>query len=59
MKIAFDEECGLEKIEMFRKSAVKLRYQQSVFQMFAFHGADVSPALSAQMKNKEKSTTLR
>ncbi|XP_071831490.1 myotubularin-related protein 13-like isoform X8 [Apostichopus japonicus] len=59
MKIAFDEECGLEKIEMFRKTAVKLRYPQSVYQMFAFHGADVSPALTAQMKNKEKSTTLR
>ncbi|KAJ8023558.1 Myotubularin-related protein 13 [Holothuria leucospilota] len=59
MKIAFDEECGLEKIEMFRKTLMKLRYPQSVYQMFAFHGADVSPALSAQMKNKEKSTTLR
>ncbi|XP_022088215.1 myotubularin-related protein 13-like isoform X3 [Acanthaster planci] len=59
IKIAFDEEVGAEKVEAFRKNCVRYRYPQSLYQTFAFHGSTISPLLSTQMKQKEKSATLR
>ena len=59
VKIAFDEEVGAERVELFRKMCNRYRYPQSIYQTFAFHGSTVSPLLSTQMKQKEKSATLR
>ncbi|XP_033645492.1 myotubularin-related protein 13-like isoform X1 [Asterias rubens] len=59
LKIAFDEEVGAERVELFRKMCGRIRYPQSLYQTFAFHGSTVSPLLSVQMKQKEKTATLR
>nr|XP_054762033.1 myotubularin-related protein 13-like [Lytechinus pictus] len=59
MKIVFDAEVSLERLETFRKMCNKLRYPQSIFHTFAYPRHLISPALSTQMKHKEKSATLR
>ncbi|XP_038054357.1 myotubularin-related protein 13-like isoform X3 [Patiria miniata] len=59
IKIAFDEEVGAEKVEAFRKNCTRCRYPHSLYETFAFQGSTVAPHLSTQMKQKEKSATLR
>ncbi|XP_071510955.1 LOW QUALITY PROTEIN: myotubularin-related protein 13-like [Diadema antillarum] len=59
MKIVFDAEVSLERLETFRKTCNKLRYPQTIFHTFAYPRSLISPALSTQMKHKEKSATLR
>ncbi len=59
MKVAFDEEVGMEKVELFRKNCTRYRFPQNIYQTYAFQGAVISPAFTTQMKHKEKSATLR
>ena len=42
MKLAFDEEVGTEKLELFRKRLQRLRYPTTVFSTFAFSGKGVA-----------------
>ena len=43
LKLCFDEEVGAEKVDIFRKTIVKLRYPLSVLSTFSFKPTDKKP----------------
>ena len=43
LKLCFDEEVGAEKVDMFRKTILRLRYPLSVLSTFSFKPTDKKP----------------